>query len=133
MTARVCNYCSNPDCPYEGAAKNKQAWLQKQKVDGMPCWQPFPENIGVVHDETGRLIGAEDARASRTVFQNNNGSDYYIIAGDDDRALLRGMDRGNYVIARNLDWVHMCWGGGSYFAANEFERAPKAFLAGDRD
>ena len=62
------------------------------------------------------------------IFQNDNGSDYFIITGDDDRALLRDMDTGNYVIARGLDWTHMCWGGGSYFSADEFDVAAKVFL-----
>ncbi len=64
----------------------------------------------------------------RRVFKNYNGSDYFIIAGNSEMALLREMNLGGYVIAWNLDWVNMCWGGGRYFAANEFEAAVKAFL-----
>jgi len=69
------------------------------------------------------------AKTNRIVFQNSNGTDYFIVAGNDDRALLRGIDRGSYVIAWGLDWAHMCWGGGSYFGADEFELAVRAFLA----
>ncbi|MGB4509156.1 MAG: hypothetical protein WBI26_08080, partial [Syntrophomonadaceae bacterium] len=55
MTARTCNYCSNPDCPYNDVqAEGKRSWLRKQVIAGMPCWQPFQENIGVVHGEEGR-------------------------------------------------------------------------------
>lgn len=64
--------------------------------------------------------------AKRIVFKNYNNSDYFIIAGDNDRALLRNIDSGGYVIARHLDWIHMCWGGGRCF--DEFEKATKAFL-----
>ena len=70
------------------------------------------------------------AKTNRIVFQNSNGTDYFIVAGNDDRALLRGIDRGGYVIATNLDWTYMCWGSGEYFASNEFEIAVKAFLEG---
>jgi hypothetical protein len=123
MTARTCNYCSNPDCPYKDVpAEGKRSWLRKQVIAGMPCWQPFPENIGVVHDEEGRPIGSD------MVFKNGNGSDYIIVAGNDDRALLREIDHGGYVIARDLDWVHMCWTGGSYYSADEFELAVETFL-----
>lgn len=46
-TMRTCNYCSNPDCPYKDVpAEGKRSWLRKQVIAGMPCWQPFPENIG---------------------------------------------------------------------------------------
>lgn len=65
--------------------------------------------------------------AKRIVFQNSNGTDYFIVAGNDDRALLRGIDYGGYVIAHHLDWIHMCWGHGAYFSADEFEEAVKAF------
>lgn len=68
--------------------------------------------------------------AKRTVFKNSNGTDYFIVAGNDDRALLRGIDRGGYVIARGLDRINMCWGGGSYFSADEFELAVETFLKG---
>ncbi len=70
------------------------------------------------------------AKTNRIVFQNSNGTDYFIVAGNDDRALLRGIDRGGYVIATNLDWTYMCWGGGSYFGADEFGKAVKVFLGG---
>lgn len=60
------------------------------------------------------------------IFQNENGSEYCIVAGDDDRALLREMNRGGYVIARDLDWINKVWGGGSYF--DEFAEAVEAFL-----
>jgi len=66
----------------------------------------------------------------RIVFQNSNGRDYFIVAGTDKRALLRDMDSGYYVIATNLDWVHMCWGGGEYFSPDEFGKAVKVFLGG---
>ena len=69
------------------------------------------------------------AKTNRIVFQNSNGTDYFIVAGNDDRALLRGIDYGGYVIARGLDWVHMCWTGGSYYSVDEFELAVRAFLA----
>jgi hypothetical protein len=69
------------------------------------------------------------AKTNRIVFQNNNGIDYFIVAGNDDRALLRDIDRGSYVIATNLDWTYMCWGSGSYFGADEFELAVRAFLS----
>jgi len=36
--------------------------------------------------------------------------DYFIVAGDDRRALLRGINYGVYVIARDLDWIHMVLG-----------------------
>ena len=68
--------------------------------------------------------------AQRTVFKNGNGFDYFIIAGTDERAFMREMSRGGYVIATNLDWTYTCWGGGEYFASNEFEIAVKAFLEG---
>ena len=68
------------------------------------------------------------AKTNRIVFQNANGTDYFIVAGNANRALLRGIDYGGYVIARDLDWIHMCWGGGSYFAADEFGLAVEAFL-----
>ena len=68
--------------------------------------------------------------AKRTVFKNDNGSDYFIVAGNDERALLREMSRGGYVIAWGLDWIHMSWGGGSYFSADEFELAVETFLKG---
>lgn len=68
--------------------------------------------------------------AQRTVFKNGNGFDYFVIAGTDERAFMREMSRGGYVIAWGLDWAHMCWGGGEYFASNEFEIAVKAFLEG---
>ena len=45
--------------------------------------------------------------AKRIIFKNSNGSDYFVIAGNANRALLRGIDHGGYVIARGLDWVHM--------------------------
>lgn len=55
--ARLCNYCSNPECPYSSDE------LFKQKVNSdpdwiitKPCWQPFKENIGKVHDENGNFI-----------------------------------------------------------------------------
>ena len=64
----------------------------------------------------------------RIVFQNSNGRDYFIVAGDDKKALLRDVNHGGYVVAWNIDWVHMCWNGGSYFGADEFEAAVKAFL-----
>lgn len=70
------------------------------------------------------------AKTNRIVFQNANGTDYFIVAGDDRRALLRGINYGVYVIARDLDWIHMCWGGGSYFGADEFGEAAEAFLKG---
>lgn len=66
--------------------------------------------------------------AQRTVFKNGNGFDYFIIAGTDERAFMREMSRGGYVITRDLDWRHMRWNGGSYFGADEFEAAVKAFL-----
>ena len=69
------------------------------------------------------------AKTNRIVFQNSNGTDYFIVAGNDDRALLRGIDYGGYVIARGLDWAHMCWTGGSYYSVDEFELAVRAFLA----
>lgn len=70
------------------------------------------------------------AKTNRIVFQNSNGTDYFIVAGSDDWALLREIDRGTYVIARDMDWVHMRWGGGSYFGADEFELAVETFLRG---
>lgn len=70
------------------------------------------------------------AKTNRIVFQNNNGIDYFIVAGNDDRALLRGIDCGSYVIATNLDWTYMCWGGGEYFSPDEFGKAVKVFLGG---
>jgi hypothetical protein len=67
------------------------------------------------------------------IFANDNGFDYVVVAGNDERALLRGLHWGGYVIARNLDWTHMQWGGsGSYFAADEFEKAVNAFLSYQR-
>lgn len=69
------------------------------------------------------------AKTNRIVFQNANGTDYFVVAGTDERALLRDIDRGGYVIARGLDRLNMCWGGGSYFSADEFELAVRAFLA----
>lgn len=71
--------------------------------------------------------------AKRTVFKNDNGSDYFIVAGNDERALLRGIDYGGYVIAWGLDRINMCWGGGSYFGADEFELAATAFLDGEKE
>lgn len=68
--------------------------------------------------------------AQRTVFKNGNGFDYFIIAGTDERAFMREMSQGGYVIATNLDWTYMCWGSGKYFVSNEFEIAVKAFLEG---
>jgi len=38
------------------------------------------------------------------------------------------VNHGGYVVAWNIDWVHMCWGGGSYFGADEFGKAVKVFL-----
>lgn len=74
--------------------------------------------IEMVHDEKGRSL----------IFRNDNGSDYFIIAGNDELALLREVSRGGYVIAHELNWTYMCWGGGSYFAADDFEGAALAFL-----
>ena len=68
--------------------------------------------------------------AKRTVFKNSHGTDYFIVAGNDDRALLRGIDRGGCVIARDLDWIHMSWTGGSYYSVDEFELAVETFLKG---
>ena len=62
------------------------------------------------------------------VFENDNGSSYFIVAGNDKKALLRDLRSGSFVIAWNLDWIQMCWGNGSYFAADDFEEAVKAFL-----
>lgn len=62
------------------------------------------------------------------IFKNDNGSDYAIVAGDNDWALLREMSRGGYVIARGLSWTYMSWDGGSYFAADQFEKAVNVFL-----
>jgi len=67
--------------------------------------------------------------AKGLIFENHNGRDYCIVAGDDKKALLRDVNHGCYVVAWNIDWVHMCWGGGSYFGADEFELAVRAFLA----
>ena len=66
--------------------------------------------------------------AQRTVFKNGNGFDYFIIAGTDERAFMREMSQGSYVIATNLDWTYMCWGGGEYFSPDEFGKAVKVFL-----
>lgn len=68
--------------------------------------------------------------AKKLVFENDNGRDYFIIARTDERAFMREMSQGGYVIATNLDWTYMCWGSGEYFASNEFEIAVKAFLEG---
>ncbi len=62
------------------------------------------------------------------IFENDNGFDYFIVANNDNRALLREMEKGGYVIARGLNWTHMRWSGGSYFSTDEFEVAVKAFL-----
>jgi hypothetical protein len=70
------------------------------------------------------------AKNKKLVFENDNGRDYFIVAGNDDRALLRDIDRGSYVIATNLDWTYMCWGGGEYFSPDEFGKAVKVFLGG---
>lgn len=70
------------------------------------------------------------AKTNRIVFQNNNGIDYCIVAGDDKKALLRDVNHGCYVVAWNIDWVHMCWGGGEYFSPDEFGKAVKVFLGG---
>lgn len=122
MTARVCNYCNNPKCPLDEMQDvpegSKRAWLRDQKASDMPCWMPFTQNIGKIHDEKGRGL----------VFENNNGSDYFIIAGNNELALLRIMGRGGYVIAHGLNWTYMSWDGGSYFAADDFEGAALAFL-----
>jgi len=64
------------------------------------------------------------------IFENDNGKQYFVMAGDDREALLRDMDRGGYVIARGLDWKNMCWQGGSYFGADEFGIAAKIFTEG---
>jgi len=62
-------------------------------------------------------------------FENSNGSTYFVVAGNDKRALLREVSLGRYVIARNLNWIEKCWGGGSYFSSEEFEVAVKEFLS----
>jgi hypothetical protein len=67
--------------------------------------------------------------AKGLIFENHNGRDYFIVAGDDKKALLRDVNHGCYVVAWNIDWVHMCWGSGSYFGADEFELAVRAFLS----
>ena len=67
------------------------------------------------------------------IFENDNGRRYFIIAGDDRKALLRDMSSGSYVIARGLDWRNKCWQGGSYFSKDEFEVAVKVFIDGRRD
>ncbi len=57
LECRTCNYCNNQKCPYQDVpVASQRAWLQKQVDAGMPCWEPFPENIGVFHDETGRRL-----------------------------------------------------------------------------
>jgi len=67
------------------------------------------------------------------IFKNDNGREYFIIAGDDREALLRDMSSGSYVIARGLDWENAVWRGGSYFSKDEFEAAVKAFLDGKEE
>lgn len=76
----------------------------------------------------GGVGGMTVAKTNRIVFQNANGTVYFVIAGNANRALLRAIDYGGYVIARGLDWIHMSWGGGSYYSADEFELAVKAFF-----
>jgi len=44
------------------------------------------------------------AKTNRIVFQNSNGTDYFIVAGNDRRALLRGINYGVYVI-RPGTWI----------------------------
>lgn len=64
------------------------------------------------------------------IFENDNGNSYFVIAGNDQDALLRSMRNGGYVIAWGLDRKNRCWQGGSYFSADEFEIAAKIFFKG---
>jgi len=67
------------------------------------------------------------------IFKNDNGSRYFIVAGDDEEALLREMSRGGYVIAWGLDRENGVWTGGSYYGADEFGPAVKTFLEEGND
>lgn len=67
---------------------------------------------------------------SDLIFENQNGSRYVIVVGNNDWALLREMRIGCYVLARGLDWNNGCWGGGSYFAVDEFKDAVNEYLKG---
>ncbi|NMA65875.1 MAG: hypothetical protein GX957_06480 [Clostridiaceae bacterium] len=62
------------------------------------------------------------------IFCNSNGKDYFIIAGDNKRALLRDMVTKKYVVANGLNWDLMHWNGGKYFWPEEFELASNTFL-----
>ena len=57
------------------------------------------------------------------IFENQNGSRYAIV-------LCIASSIGCYVLARGLDWNNGCWGGGSYFAVDEFKDAVNQYLKG---
>ena len=69
------------------------------------------------------------------VFKNDNGIDYFLVAGGANRALLRDMRSGAYIIARGLDVDRMCgsWSGGSYFSADEFREVIEIFQRGGKE
>lgn len=90
--------------------------------------------LGITIDKVQNALiqrrGDKGKAQESLIFENDNGSRYFIVAGDDEEALLREMSRGGYVIVWGLDRVRMCWNGGSYYGADEFEVAAKRFLDG---
>ncbi len=57
-SARKCRWCANQQCPYP---KDEDFALQLQRagrkwLEEMPCWVPFPENIGKLHDQEGNYM-----------------------------------------------------------------------------
>ncbi len=60
-TARKCRWCATQPCPYESneefgeqLKRGGREWLEK-----MPCWTPFQENVGTMHDENGNFLFLE--------------------------------------------------------------------------
>ncbi len=114
-----------------GLAKHHRQKAEQEDPDSHICGYNFG-NAAAFEMAVAWLEKALSAEKGH-IFENDNGKRYFVVAGDDQEALLRDMDRGGYVIARGLDWTNMCWRGGSYFSSDEFEVAVKAFLEERRD
>lgn len=58
MNARKCQWCNTHPCPYPSDDDFRRQWEHggREWLETMPCWTPFPENIGTLHDENGQLI-----------------------------------------------------------------------------
>jgi|GEM_PF-5745612 hypothetical protein len=58
MNARKCRWCATWPCPYpDDEAFRRQVELGgKEWLEQKPCWTPIRENIGIIYDESGRLL-----------------------------------------------------------------------------